>query len=263
MIQRWQVDDFRAARRLLDPEVFLNGSNPPPTDLVDEQIWDGIMHLPDHVSITTSNHHGRLLKKLYEVWGGWIKVVDGTQDQLYDPILDACDEFQNTIFSSLHGYYRPAIASLRNALELIVVGTYTQVCGKPSEFTDWRAGQVEIAFGKACDELHRAATVQALNTYLRRTIDDTLFEQKTKSTSGGWARRLYSDLSNFSHTRPTFSNADIWQSNGPIYVHEAFELTAERYLETSALCLVAVKLARPTFVLPAEVEQVFDTTGTQ
>jgi hypothetical protein len=57
MTERWQVTDARSRRRLLDPEVFLNSSNPPPTDLIDLSVWNYLMHLADHASITTSNHH--------------------------------------------------------------------------------------------------------------------------------------------------------------------------------------------------------------
>jgi hypothetical protein len=256
--QRWQENDFRASRKLLDPEVFLNGSNPPPSDLVDKQIWEGIMNLPDHVSITTSNHQGKSLKVLHEVWSAWIEAVGDVQDRLYDTILDACDEFQITIFNALHGYYRPAIGCLRNALELIVFGAYTQACSKASELTDSPTGK--IRFSHACDFLSRSTAIQPLNKYLRSILNDSLFEQSTETISGGWARRLHSDLSNFSHSRPSFSNVDIWQSNGPIYIHEAFVRTVEMYLQTSALCFLVVKLGKPNFVLPPEAMQVFQTT---
>lgn len=220
------------------------------------------MNLPDHVCITTSNHQGKSLKVLHEVWSAWIEAVGDVQDRLYDTILDACDEFQITIFNALHGYYHPAIGNLRNALELIVFGAYTQACGKANELTDLRAGPIKIKFGHACEGLSQASAVQPLNKCLRNTLNDSLFDHKneTKTTSRGWARRLHSDLSNYSHSRPSFSNVDLWQSNGPVYVHEAFVRTAEMYLQTSALCFLVVKLGRPNFVLPPEAMQVFQTT---
>ncbi len=258
--QRWQVKDFRANRRLLDPEIFLDGSNPPPTDLIEGEVWAGIMDLPDHVSITTSNHHGKLLKILYRLSAAWVEAVGDDEDNLYFPLLDADDEFQIAIFDSLHGYYRPAIGSLRNALELITVAAYTQVCGKSREFASWRAGQIEIPFGKACDELGRAAPVQLLTKHLRTRLNDSLFDQKTKTSKGGWARRLYSELSNYSHSRPNFTDIDLWHSNGPIYVHSAFLFSTEMYVQISALCYILVKLARPNFVLPVAAAQLFRRT---
>jgi hypothetical protein len=72
MIQRWQVTDSRSQRRLLDPEVFMNGSNPPPTDLIDLSVWNYLTHLADHASITISNYHGTLLKRLYELDRAWV-----------------------------------------------------------------------------------------------------------------------------------------------------------------------------------------------
>jgi len=53
--QRWQVADYRSLRHLLDADVFLNGSNPPPTDIIEPEVWHYLIHLADHVSVTTSN----------------------------------------------------------------------------------------------------------------------------------------------------------------------------------------------------------------
>lgn len=218
------LDDFRAVRIVLEPDdfAFSSGDEPPPSDLIDEKTWHGITVLPDDVSIRTSNHHGSLLKTLYDLWGAWIEAVGWDQDPLHDTILDATDEFQAVTFNALHGYYRQAIGCLRNALEQVIIGTYCQVCGKANEFTQWRAGQVQVSFGQACDGLAGAASVQPLNAHIRTTLGDSIFDQKTKANPGGWARRLYSELSDYSHTRPGCTNVDMWASNGPIYVYEAF-----------------------------------------
>ena len=138
-----------------------------------------------------------------------------------------------------------------------MIGTYCQVYDKVTEFAQWRTGQTEIRYGKACDKLGKAALVQLLDSYLRAMLDDGIFDQKTKTHEGGWARRLYSDLSDYSHSRPSFTNVDMWQSNGPVYVPDAFVLNAEMYFQTSALCFILVKLARPDFVLPQAALQLF------
>ena len=257
------LDDFRAVRIVLEPEdfAFSSGEEPPPSDLVDEETWHGITVLPDDVSIRTSNHHGGLLKILYDLWAAWIEAVWWDQDPLYDTILDAADEFQAVTFNALHGYYRQAVGCLRNALEQVAIGTYCQVCGKVTEFAQWRAGQAKISFGRACDELAGAASVQPLNTHIQNTLGDSIFNQKTKSNPGGWARRLYSELSDYSHTRPGFTNVDMWASNGPIYVPEAFVSTTEMYLQASALCFILVKLGRPSFGLPQDAFQVFGSAS--
>ena len=253
------LEDFRAVRIVLEPDdfAFSSGDEPPPSDLVDKETWRGITLLPDDVAIRTSNHHGDLLKMLYNLWGAWIEAVGETQDPLYDTILDAADEFQAATFNALHGYYRPAIGCLRNALEQITIGTYCQVCGKAMDFAQWKTGQIKISFGQSCDGLAGATSVQPLNAHLQTALSDSIFNQKTKTNKGGWARRLYDELSNYAHTRPGFTNVDMWASNGPIYVREAFLSFGQMYMETSALGFLLVKLGRPHFLLPQGALPIF------
>jgi hypothetical protein len=254
--------DFRANRFILEPQDFLEGPeepDPPPSDLIDEDTWYGINLLPDDVSVRISSHHGGLLKIVYQLWGAWIEAVGSDQDQLYDTILDAADEFQAATFNSLHGYYRQSIDCLRDALEVVAIGTYCQVCGRIADFKQWRVGQAKISFGDACDGLSHASSVEPLTSHLKATLEDSIFDQKDHKTSypGGWARRLYSELSDYAHSRPGFTNVDMWLSNGPIYVPNAFVSTAAMSFQTSALCYILVKLGRPNFTLPESALQLF------
>jgi hypothetical protein len=249
--------DFRAIRKILEPQDFAYGSDtpdPPPADPVDKDTWNGIEILPDDVSIRTSNHHGRLLKSLHDLWGFWVAAVDEEQDELYVSILDASDEFQAATFNSLHGYYRQSLGVLRNAFETITIGTYFKVSGNHSEFEQWRNGQIELPFGRACDQL----SIQPLNLYLRSTLGESLFDQRTEISSGGWARRLYSELSRFAHSRPGFTDGDMWQSNGPIYAPDAFIQFSNKFFEVSVMCCILVKLGRPKFVLSKPAIQLFE-----
>ena len=180
------IDDFRAVRIVLEPDDFAqsSGNEPLPSDLIDKETWYGITVLPDDVSITTSNHHGNLLKILFDLGSTWIEAVGEDQDYLFDTIIDAADEFDATTFNSLHGFYRQAIGCLRNALEQVIIGTYCQVCGKATDFKHWRSGQTELFFGQACDGLARAISLQPLNAQIQVTLGDTIFNQKTKTDSG-------------------------------------------------------------------------------
>jgi hypothetical protein len=251
-------------RIVLEPDDFAlsSGEEPPPSDLIDKDTWQGITTLTDDVSIRTSNHHGRLLKTLYTLWGAWIESIGENQDYLFDTILDAADEFQAATFNALNGYYRQAIGCLRSALELITIGTYCQVCAEAIKYKEWRQGK-KIGFGEACDKLRRAAPVKALELHLDMILKDSIFAPINLTPTGGWARRLYSALSDYSHTRPGFASGDMWASNGPIYVGEAFISTAEMYLQVSALCFIMAKLARPNFVLPKDARQVFESPKIQ
>ena len=58
-------------RTLLPDEAFalVSGPTPDPTDLVPDDVWSGITHLPDDMAIRTSDHHGSQLATLYSRWG--------------------------------------------------------------------------------------------------------------------------------------------------------------------------------------------------
>ena len=90
--------DFRTRRVRLPPSVFLlpEGQKrwPRPSDLVSRKVWDGIMHLEDHVALMTSEHHGTKLALLYTLSADWIQVFDyDDRDDLTDAMLDAADWF--------------------------------------------------------------------------------------------------------------------------------------------------------------------------
>jgi hypothetical protein len=82
------------------------------------------------------------------------------------------------------------------------------------------------------------------------TVSDNLFDQRTPNDEGGFARRIYSGISEFSHSRPGHSDADMRDSNGPIYVKSAFNHFAWIQFETLGLCFVLLLIARPKQVLP-------------
>jgi hypothetical protein len=120
MPKRKSKEDFRSSRRLLPDEVFLISGGPyaGPTDLVTQQVWNGIMHLPDDVAIRTSDHHGTQLAALYTLWGDWIEANgDDNDEPLFAAMLNATDSFQSSTFDALHGYYRSALSNLRSALD--------------------------------------------------------------------------------------------------------------------------------------------------
>jgi hypothetical protein len=269
MVKPMPLSDFRAVRIILEPEDFAWGpdTEPPPSDLIDEDTWAGIMHLADDVGIQTSNHQGNMLRTLYGLAYAWTETIDAgmagdDQDELYDVLLDAHDEYDACIFNALHGYYRAAIGCLRNAIELTCIGTYCELCGKVTKYADWRAGKAELAFGAACEALHAAPSVIPLESQLQKTLGDSVFERKDakRGTSGGWARRLYAQICKYSHSRPGFTHVDMWHSNGPVYDTKAFLTTTDLYLETCMLCFDLVKMARPKFELPDQALKLYSST---
>jgi hypothetical protein len=54
MTRKLPLSDFRAVRHMLEPHEFGlsdEGEDTAPTDLIDEQTWAGLTHLPDDVAI--------------------------------------------------------------------------------------------------------------------------------------------------------------------------------------------------------------------
>jgi hypothetical protein len=238
-------DDFRARRRILvrDDFGFAPGPAPRRSDIISKPTWNSIVVLPDDVAVRTSNYHGTALMQLHDLWGSWIESVGEVRDPIFTVMLDAGDDFQAATYTTLTGFYRLSIAALRSALELTTIGAWAQVCRKEKEFRSWRAGKSPFSFGQACDGLSGATT--PLRAHLRATVNDSLFDQRNPTDEGGFARRIYSGISEFSHSRPGHADSDMRESNGPIYVRSAFNHVAWMQFETLGLCFVLVLLARP------------------
>lgn len=258
------LDDFRAVRVILEDEDFAlvpQEADRPPGDLIAKETWEGIMTLPDDVSIRTSNEYGQLLQVMDRGWDGWIESLSAEYadpDPIQFGILDFADEFHAATYNSLHGFYRQAFGCLRSGLETIAIGTYCQAAGQAALFQEREAGSVRIEFGKACDGLVSVSSLSALRTRLRDELNDSIFDAKrTGIDEGGWARRLYWELSEYEHCRPDYRNIDMWESNGPVFSPKAFTKFVATAQETAALCFMMVKIARPDFVLPAKAEEIW------
>jgi hypothetical protein len=228
-------------------EVFLlvNGPRRGPTDLVAEDVWNGIMHLPDDVAITTSNHHGAQLAALYLLWGDLLEAIGDEQDELFAGMLDAVDCFRASTFDSLHGYYRSALSNLRSALELVAIGSLGNLSPNDSDYLRWKKQNVgSLPFSTAMKKL-RGVT----NAHVRVLI----FKPK------GWLEALYEELCAYTHSRPDSSDGEMWRSNGPIYVRAVFNQVFKLQVSTYAACYVLTKVGRPRFALPVDSEFLFET----
>ena len=92
---------------------------------------------------------------------------------------------------------------------------------------------------------------------LRETVGDTLFDQKDYSNEGGFARGIFTGISDFSHSRPGRTDGDMRDSNGPIYVRLAFEHTAWIHSEVIGLCFVLLLIAQPKLPVPNSIIELF------
>jgi hypothetical protein len=247
MMKQLSLSDFGAVRVVLEPDDFGLGStepDPPPSDLIPEKTWHGIMDLPDDVAIRTSDHNGQIPGEVYWLWGRWIEAVGEVDDALFVPMLDATDDLQTSFFDSLHGYYRTAFSALRNVIELMAIGA----CGmltKTRLYKEWRDGSTEFKFGTACDLLSNEVSLSAFNERMRTAGYQSLWDPKRVGLPGGYSRRLYRDMCDFAHSRPGFTDGDLRSSNGPIYVAKIFWDWYVAYLRTISLCSIFMFLARP------------------
>jgi hypothetical protein len=212
MSKRLSLSDFRAVRHKLEPHEFAlsEGKDVAPTHLIDEGTWAGIMHLPDDVAIRISDHNGHRLKLLYSLWGDWITATGDPEkpDELFNCMLDAGDSFQCTNFLFLHGYYRAAIAELRVALELVLIGAYGNLKPDDPDYIVWKTDGSELGVTRFRKRLYGMLRANQCKWLLA----DDAFPAKTFQC-------------NFTHSRPNSSDGALWESNGPAYSHEAVMLT--------------------------------------
>lgn len=98
----------------------------------------------------------------------------------------------------------------------------------------------------AADNVTHHSSIQKLELHLIAMTGDNLFQHKKRKKRAGFARRLFSELSQFTHGGPAFTNADLWDgSNGPIFVPKAFEKWSATFARAYALGVLQAKLAQP------------------
>jgi hypothetical protein len=213
--------------------------------LVDEITWAGLTHLPDDVAIRVSDHNGIRLSLLHSLWGDWITAIGepGRPDELFNCMLDAADALQCTNFLFLHGYYRAAMAQLRVALELVMIGAYGNLNPSDPDYIVWKNSGSELGF-----------------TRFRKRMNGMLRADQAKwlTADGEFPDKTFHQLCNFTHSRPNSSDGALWESNGPVYAHQAVTLTFSTTLSVYAICYLLVRIARPGFVLPPDSRILFE-----
>jgi len=234
--------DFRSSRELLPDGVlaWVTGDRSRQTDPVRKRVWRGIMHLPDDVALTTSNHHGKQLRILYTLWGTWVEAIGDDEDALYGAMLDAADCFQSSTFDALHGYYRSALSNLRAALDGVAIGTVGNLAPADPVYARWKTSNARLVFPRA-----------KLRQLTNEPISSLLFKQAE------WMDDLYDELSAYTHSRPDASDGTMWESNGPVYRTLAFRKIFGSQIATYAACYHMTKIGRPNFILPEKAEMIF------
>jgi hypothetical protein len=260
MAKPLDTKDFRAVRVVLEPGDFALGSelpDPPPKDLIPKEIWSHIVRLPDDVAIRTSNEFGTILREASDFESELVCVSLALQDLVAQSgtkvedspichvLIDATDELAASIYNRLIGYYRVAFSALRNVVEYSVIGLQLELTGDGGRFQSWLAGSEELKFGWAADNAPKNKAIGDFEARLEAEIADNLFRQKKGTDPGGFARRLFSNLSKFTHGGPGFTDGDMWKSNGPIFVRTAFVDWTISFIQVYSFCLIACHLAQP------------------
>jgi hypothetical protein len=246
MVKTVDLNDFRAVRRILEPQDFAlsdGKKDSPPTDLITEEAWHAVMTLPSDVAHRTTSHQGSRVELLHEVTSAWIEVCPD-QGMISSAMLDAYDAFQAATFTQVHGFYKEAITALRAALEMITLAAACELNDDMAAWERWLAGD-ELRFKHLCDQLQSFLPLTMLEQKARAANGSGIFSGNSGNGRVAWARSIYARLSHYSHARSTSSNAELWKSNGPIYSAEGFRLAYSLFLETHALCLLLAKVANP------------------
>ena len=127
----------------------------------------------------------------------------------------------------------------RHALEAMTHVCRYAVANDEVGFNAWRSNSKEPPkFGNSVDFIGGKPAGKTLDA----TIGGKgLFGHKPN----GVLRALYADVCRYVHSQPGYSNGDIWQSNGPVFVPRAFTQFWLDYCDTSLACLALRKIAHP------------------
>lgn len=251
---------FRERRTYLSPDAFADPGDGihAPTNLIDRDVWMHLMDLPTDVALQTTDHFGPTfgaMSSLSYMWICWITPDGRDLPLVFDAYLDAYDEFEAAPFVAAHGWYRQATAGLRNALEVMGHAARFIVRSDRAGYAAWRDGTADSPkFGNSVDLIGGQPSVAAVESAFPA---GALFGRNPD----GVLRALYQELCRFAHGHPGHTNADIWKSNGPVFVPEAFTQFWRDYRDTFLACSILLKLAHPEITRPGDLPDVADHAG--
>lgn len=144
--------------------------------------------------------------------------------------LESETDLKASIYLVLGGYYRQAVATSRNWLEIALTGIYFNQYyrGPSSRYNQWKAGvRQSPKWPQLLDSVFRRATFAIVDT--KRDLRQTL-------------NNLYSELSSFVHSRGIEIYAlQNGRDNVPRYIEHSFDLwfsLAKRTLSAISLVLI-------------------------
>lgn len=242
MVKNVDLNDFRAVRRVLEPDDFALTDgipDPPPTDLIDRESWEHIMTLPGHVAITTTSYQGSRISLMNDLSSEWVfsMPLHGITGHAMSIIWDS---LESSIFNTVHGHYKTAMTILRAALETSVFAARCALANDHARWKRWNGG-ADYKFGNACEEILQLPNVKVREDEVAGQVGIGIFKGSTPRAHDAWARTLYARLCRYSHARGDTTDASIWKSTGPVYSGDGLKACYESFLETYTLMLLLAK----------------------
>jgi len=115
-------------------------------------------------------------------------------------MFGAGDAFQCSNFLFLHGYYRAALAELRVAWELVMIGAYGNLKPDDPDYVVWKISGSELGFTRFRKHMYAGLRSEQC----KWVVADEEFLDKT-----------FRQLCNFTHSRSNSTDGALWESNGP------------------------------------------------
>ncbi len=241
--------DFRATRDYLPGEAFalVSGQPDPPIDRIDENSWRAMFALPDDVVLRTTSFQGSLAGHCFDAWSALVDAFPQTRSDdspVFEALLDLSDHLHSSTFSALHGFYRQAFTTLRSAMEIMVVTTRLSLFEGRTAIRAWRYEEdsaARIYPTKDLDRLAKHSSVVRLN----QAMAPTVFIEGHGAQRQGWVWETYQHLSKFTHGIPGYTDAELWQRNGPIWVPSVFALYVRMMREVLGISVLLARLGDP------------------
>lgn len=251
---------YRERRAYLADHVFLSapGGGKPPDDLLGEEEWANLMDLATDVLLRTTDYLGSMMDDMLTQDHAWLCALPTDPSSapfMFDAYLDAHDEFKAAPFIAAHGLYRQATAALRNALEVMTHAARFAIRNDNVGFQAWRSGTADSPkFGNSVDLIGQNPAVAR--------IDATLGGSGIFGVNpSGVLRSLYANVCRYAHSQPGHTNADIWQSNGPVFIGGAFTQFWLDFCDVLLVCYILLKIGYPALNLPDVADGIAGNAG--
>lgn len=253
--------DFRSIRNVfVDPDnpLYFGMNAVPPSDIINQETWDCLTLFPDSASIQTSSQCGTAIKKMYELIPTRLVACNNPKfPYLGLELLAASEDFESSLFSILHAFYKQSFQSLRSALEFTIKGVALEF-KRADKKIDYCETIEDIKFGTCCDIISNAITDSESLAEIQQ-IKNEFLGQKTPGNPGGWLRQLYKQLSQYPHSNRNYTNSQMWEGIGPVFDKVSFELFVDCYFETVLACVSLIKLIKTDMKLTQPFNDVLNT----